>query len=389
MLLYALAYAGLFVAFIPFFSLLLPAKVEAVAAAGRVDLLSEITLVGAVVASLSNIVFGALSDRTYKARGTRRPWVLAGLIGLFGAYGAVHAARTGVTVIGGVVLFQIALNAMFAPVVAIMADEVPDARKGVMAGLLGIAQPVATLAGVIVTTEGLGGEGVQFALVCLATTALILPFLLLGREGSMGGADVGDSAPPKLRRRDLTLAWSGKLAVQVAGTAVVTYLFFYMTSVIDTAGGIGRRAQTIAWTMAAATILSIPLTIACGRISDRLGRRKPLLAFAAAGMVLGLILMATAPSVLVAAAGYCTFAATYSVFVALHAAFTMQLLPSPEHRGRDLGLFNLTNTLPNVAGPALALVVVSGPSTFPILWAAAALLCAVGGGLVLLVRGQR
>ncbi|QAY76847.1 MFS transporter [Sphingosinicella sp. BN140058] len=389
MLLYALAYTGLFVAFIPFFSLLLPVKVEAVSAADRVALLSRITLAGALAASISNILFGALSDHTYRRRRTRRPWVLAGLVMLLGAYAVVHLASNGLALVGGVVALQIALNAMFAPVVAIMADEVPDDRKGVMAGLLGIAQPAATLVGVGVTIDAVRGEAAQFALVCLATSLLFLPFLLFAREGA-------DPVPPtpqadggRFQRLDLALAWAGKLAVQVAGTAVVTYFFFYTSDLLRGEGGPQVRARTIAWIMAAATFAAIPLALGCGRLSDRIGRRKPLLAFAAAGMVAGLLLMASADHWLQAAAGYCTFAATYAVFIALHAAFTMQLLPSPEHRGRDLGIFNLTNTLPNVAGPLLALLLVDGASTFPILWAAAALLCALGGALLMLVRGQK
>ena len=34
----------------------------------------------------------------------------------------------------------------------------------------------------------------------------------------------------------------------------------------------------------------------------------------------------------------------------------MQLLPNPHHRGRDLGLLNLANTLPSLLGPPLAWV---------------------------------
>ncbi|PSJ41527.1 MFS transporter [Allosphingosinicella deserti] len=389
MLLYALAYTGLFVAFIPFFSLLLPVKVEAVSAADRVALLSRITLVGALVASVSNIAFGALSDRTYRTRGTRRPWLLAGLIMLIGAYAIVNLAGDGTALLLGVAVFQIALNAMFAPLIAIMADEVPDDRKGVMAGLLGIAQPVATLAGVGVTLDFVSGKAAQYALVCLATAALILPLLLFGREGALPVPPTAQANGGRFQRRDLALAWAGKLAIQVAGTAVVTYFFFYTSDLLRGEANGQARARTIAWIMAAATIVAIPLALACGRISDRIGRRKPLLAFASAGMVAGLALMAGAGRWEVAAIGYTAFAATYAVFIALHAAFTMQLLPSPAHRGRDLGFFNLTNTLPNVAGPLLALLLVGGASTFPILWTAAAILCALGGGLLMLVRGQQ
>ena len=141
--------------------------------------------------------------------------------------------------------------------------------------------------------------------------------------------------------------------------------------------------------MAASSLVAVPLTLLCGRISDLRGRRKPLLGIAGGGMTIGLVAMAFAPSWREAAAGYCVFVTGYSIFIALHAAFTMQLLPSPAHRGRDLGLFNLTNTLPNAAGPLLALLLIDESSAFVTLWLTAALLCTVGTGLVLLVRGQR
>ena len=40
-------------------------------------MLTLITLGGAIAASLSNIVFGVLSDRTFAATGSRRVWVWA------------------------------------------------------------------------------------------------------------------------------------------------------------------------------------------------------------------------------------------------------------------------------------------------------------------------
>src|SRR3546814_8584604 len=54
-----------------------------------------------------------------------------------------------------------------------------------------------------------------------------------------------------------------------------------------------------------------------------------------------------------AVAGYGLFAIGSAVFLGLHSAYAMQILPSPAHRGRDLGILNLTNTLPALLGPAL------------------------------------
>ena len=47
-----------------------------------------------------------------------------------------------------------------------------------------------------------------------------------------------------------------------------------------------------------------------------------------------------------------------SVFLALHSAHTLTVLPRADRRARDLGLFNLTNTLPSLIMPWLTLALV-------------------------------
>ena len=44
-----------------------------------------------------------------------------------------------------------------------------------------------------------------------------------------------------------------------------------------------------------------------------------------------------------AMAGFAVFSLASAVFLALHSAQTLRVLSRPERRGRDLGLFNLTN----------------------------------------------
>ncbi|HWU03415.1 MAG TPA: MFS transporter, partial [Novosphingobium sp.] len=74
----------------------------------------------------------------------------------------------------------------------------------------------------------------------------------------------------------------------------------------------------------------------------------------------GLLAMRLAHGWWSAALGYVLFAVATYVFLALHSALLVQALPSARHRGRDLGLQNLANTVPSLLGPALAVGLAGG-----------------------------
>ena len=107
-------------------------------------------------------------------------------------------------------------------------------------------------------------------------------------------------------------------------------------------------------------LVAFPLTVLLGRISDRLGPRKPFLFASAVAGAGGLALMASGTDLTHAAAGYALFSCATAIFLSLHSAYAMQLLPSPRRRGRDMGVMNLTNTLPAILAPILALWLVPG-----------------------------
>jgi magnesium-transporting ATPase (P-type) len=287
--------------------------------------------------------------------------------------------------------FQISLNMLFGPLLAVMADEVPNERKGTVAGLMGTAHPFASLSGIVFTLPEIGNEARQFALIGLATTIMILPFLIWGRESGAGMAAREQAERPRLAQRDLILAWSARFLVQAAGTAAVTYLFYYFQGILrgDGVTQLGDQTGRIARTIAIGTFLSAPLTLAAGYVSDRIQSRKPLLGTFAVLMVGGLLGMATARDWVPAQFSYLLFIVAYSGFLMLLAAFTMQILPSPERHGRDLGIINLTNTIPAMLAPALALPMFATDMNFTALLLVVALLTAAGGTLTLLIRGQR
>jgi predicted MFS family arabinose efflux permease len=68
--------------------------------------------------------------------------------------------------------------------------------------------------------------------------------------------------------------------------------------------------------------------------------------------------MSAADGLAMGIAGYALFGLASGIFLALHSSQTLRVLPAPQNRGRDLGLFNLTNTVPSLITPWLTLALV-------------------------------
>ncbi|NYT40287.1 MFS transporter [Sphingomonas sp. R-74633] len=388
-LLYALAYSGMFVSFMPFVMVLLPLKAAMAGGGHAVQLLSAGALGGAAVASVANVIFGALSDRTRRLRGTRRPWITVGLGVLCGSYGLLRVAADPVSLLIAVTCIQIGINMMFAPIAAVMADEIPDAQKGMVAALTGIAHPIGAMSAVLITLPGLGGDTVRYILLCLLFVAMTAPFLLLAREGA--ALPPPPPAPQReLRRFDFVLAWTSRILFQVAGNGLATYGFFYFLAVLDREdiSKTSVEASPIVATMTGSTIVAVMLTLLAGKLSDRILRRKPFLAAGAVGMAAGLSTMAFAKSWGVAAIGHAMAMSGLSVFLAIHSAMAMQLLPNPAHRGRDLGILNLTNTLPAMVAPLLALALAPEKTGYMVWLLILAGGTLAGGAVALCIRTQ-
>jgi MFS family permease len=378
----ALAHAGGVFGYLPLLTLLLPLKVQGMAGEARLGVFTATVIAGAIAASASNVLFGWLSDRAVTRGGGRRRGLAAGAVATVIAFAGVAGSSAPAQIVAAIIAFQIAVNALLAPLFAIMADEVPDAQKGVLGGLLALANPLASALSSLVLWIALG-EGARLALVALALALAILP-LLVSAARPIAAAAPGAAAPP---RRDFLVAWGARLLVQVAGNVLSLYLLYFFESVVPGFAP-DKLAPRIGHLLTIAYALPLPVALLVGRLSDRSGRRKPFLLGAAMVATVGLLMMASAPDWIAAAAGFILYTIGSAVYLALHSGFAMQLLPDPAHRGRDLGLLNLANTLPALAGPALTWWLAT-PRDFGAVMLALAALTACGGVAILGVRGRR
>lgn len=384
-LLVALANAGGVIGFLPLLTLLLPVKIAEIAGDDRIAVFTATVIAGALAASISNVVFGWLSDRSVAHGRGRRKWIALGLAGLAGSFALLAWASTPLQIVAAIILFQIAVNAVLAPMFAVMADEVPDAQKGLASGLIALGSPLAAAVAALIVAFGVSAEPWQLAFVFMAALICILPVLFVPSRPAVIAAPA--PAEALLLGRDLAVAWTARLLVQVAGNALSLYLVYYFASIdpeTPALKNMGRLGQL----MTVAYLLPLPVAVLAGRWSDRIGRRKPFLFSFAALAAFGLAGLALARDWNVAAIAFAFYAMGTSVFLSLHSGFAMQLLPDPHRRGRDLGLINLTNTLPALLGPLLTWALAT-PHDFGAVMLTLAGLTLLGGLLVLAIRHQR
>ncbi len=375
--LYALAVAGGAVSYVPFLTLLLPLRAQEMTGEGAIDLLAYIAFAGAISASLANIAFGWASDRS----GVRRPWVFAGLALSCALLVSVPAAQGTVPLIVLIVAWQIGLNMMLGPMAAWAGDVVPDEQKGFLGGLLSFAPALGAASGALVTIPGLASADERLGLVAGLVAVMVLPVLLFGQPRAMpqlmrSGAET-HPAPRRFKRGAVSRMWLARLLVQIAEAALFAYLLIWFTG-IDPDFTDNDTARIFAVVL----VLSVPAALLAGRWSDRHDRPILPLALGAGIGAVGLVLMALSRDLSGAIAGYVVFGLSTSVFLALHSSQTLRVLPRPETRGRDLGLFNLTNTVPSLIMPwlTLALVPVFG---FSGLFTVLAVLAAIATALLL------
>lgn len=348
---YALAWAGGAIAYTPFLTLLMPERIAGLVGPTRaVDWLSALAFCGAIAASFAHIGFGYLSDVTRNRRG----WIAAGLV-LSGGFLALFPYANGFWELASlIVCWQLALNMMLGPLGALAGDVVPDERKGTLGGFLAFAPALGAASGALVTWPGLLAMEIRPAIVACLVVLCVAPVLLIRLPPTVDHPVPAKGPDRPQRPRSIVVRmWLARLSLQIAEAALFAFLYLWFRAVDPTLG-----ASRTAIIFGAVLAVSAPIALIVGRWADRHDRPLAPLSLTAAISAIGLLSMALAQGTAPAIAAYGLFGIASSVFLALHSAQTLRVLPRPSRRGRDLGIFNLTNTTPSLVMPALALTLV-------------------------------
>ncbi|MCG7208793.1 MFS transporter [Streptomyces arenae] len=353
--------------------------------------LAWVTGAGAVVSLLANPLFGALSDRTTSRWGRRTPWIVAGTAG--GALSLLLLAGAGGTgtMVLGWCLVQLTLNAAFAAVTAAVPDRVPRLQRGSVGGWLGAAQILGVVGGTGLATAA-GGVAAGYAACAVFTAVGVLPYVLRHPDLRLAPADrppwswrgflTGFWLSPR-RHPDLGWAWLTRFLINLSNALVLLYLLYYLRDRLH-----HHDPEQGVLVLTAVNGLTLLATVVVGGVwSDRVGRRKPFVVWSGMLMAAATALLAawqTWPGAIVAAA---LLGIGFGVFTSVDFALMTDVLPKALDRGKDLGVINVANALPQVAAPALAAPIVTYLGGYRMLYLVAAVIGLAGAGLVGRIRG--
>jgi MFS family permease len=359
---YALAYFGALAATLAPVILTLQLKVAQLTAVSPEIALSVVLGIGALAAIVANPVFGRLSDRTTSRWGMRRPWLVGGvLVAIVGLLVVALAPSIAVMTVGWVVA-QLGFAANLSVLIALLADHVPVHQRGSVSGLLGFAQAVATVVGLAAATA-LSSSNVGMFLVpalLMLVGTVVLALLLHDRR-----LDPADRPPLDFRELlssyrispkrfpDFSWAWLSRFALWMSISLVLTYQLFFLRSRLglDEAAA----AQVVLLGVFAQTATIAISAFVTGRLSDRWGKRRYFVAAAATVFAVGLLILAFDTDVTVYLIAMVVLGFGQGTYVAVDLALITDVLPNKElDAAKDMGLVNVSGTLPQTLAPAIA-----------------------------------
>ncbi|MGW8482248.1 MFS transporter [Microbacterium sp. NPDC055903] len=375
-------------------------KIQRLDPEGYTGSLGLVLGVGAFFAMICNPLVGRLSDRTTSRWGMRRPWILGGgLVGL-GGFVVIGVADSVWVVLLAWCLVQGAMNAVLAAANATLPDQVPTHSRGKVSGIIGITTPIAILAGSFIVNY-LPGDFERFVVPAVISTVLVIVFVLVLKDRRLAekpaekftvGLFFRSFIFNPRKHPDFGWTWITKFFVMFGYAGVATYLPYFLQDKF----GLDEQAavSTILLANVASTIamaLSAPLG---GFFSDKVGKRRPFVAIAGAIMVVGLLLLAFAPSIAVVIVAQAIIGLGAGSFLSVDLALATEVLPNPADTAKDLGVLNIANALPQSIAPAIAPAIIAiGAATplggYSVWYIFGALIALLGAVLVYRIKGVK
>ncbi len=345
----------------------IPAQVVTIAGEKNKDTaLAGVLVVGAIIAAVTQVLGGGLSDLATFRMGRRRPFIIGGTaVGLVGLY-LLGTAHTIPAMAAAFLLLQLGYNFGQAAYSALIPDRVPAEQRGVASGWIGLMAMLGVIAGSLAASrlvkEGdLASFGRLYTLTIVVMVVFTLTTVLVLQEEPLQRTTPLD-ARAILRHfkfdprayPDFVWVFVTRFLVMMGYFTVLDFLYYYVR---DELGRNGASAGVLR--ISSAVVVAAALTVFfAGWISDRVGRKA--VVYASAGMMavvsLAFIVTHTLGVAVVVGA---LWGLGWGAYQSVDWALATDVLPRPEKAdgatsfARYMGIWSLAITLPQVVAPAI------------------------------------
>ncbi|WP_445527883.1 MFS transporter [Streptomyces cyslabdanicus] len=371
-------------------------QVEHMDPGAKTSNLAFINALAAVAAMVAQPIVGVLSDRTRSRYGARRPWMLVsaclGATALLTCGLAPNVAALTVCVM----LVQFGFNAFQGPFSALLPDRVPDHLRGRYSTGVGLGMVLGAILGPI--AGSLFADDIPLGYAVIAGVALLAIVLFVALVPDRDNR--GEPRRPFSLRAFLSAFWinpvrnpdffwgfAGRFLLFGGYAMLNTYQLYLAQDYIGLTLEQAKRTVPLLSLVALPGIL-VATTVA-GPLSDRLGRRKPVVLVSGLLISGGAVIPLVLPSVLGLALSSFVVASGFGAFAAVDPALMSSLLPDPDDFGKDLGVLNLAATLPNTIAPVAAAGIVHTFGGYAALYPVVGVIGFLGALAVLPIRSVR
>ena len=377
-------------------NVLLPQRLTDIGVKSPEALFGTINAITALVSLVSNLIFGNLSDRIRTPLGRRTPWIILGALISGVSLFFVGLATTPVSITVIYCITVAGLNMMLAPAVAVISDRVPLNVRGTMSAFYGagatVGYPIGALVGATFITMTISGFTIGAVLMILGG---IVAVVIWPRErnakfyaAKAGGlVEILKSFRPPRHAPDFYKAFVGRLFILISYQMIAAYQLYIVQNYVHQTTL--QSAATISTMSIISLVVGLVSSLAAGPISDRLGRRKAPVIVASVLLALGVAMPWILPSVM----GMFLYAAIaglgYGIYGSVDQALNVDVLPSKEEAGKDLGILNLATTLGQTLAPIITSFVVVKTGSYGLIFPISMVLALLGAFTITRIRTIR
>lgn len=359
----------------------------------------NLALVHATVAAVSVLampVIGVLSDRTRTRFGSRTPWMIPGILVASAGLAVTGFSNSIAMLLVAASIATVGLHVFATPLVAIQPDRVPVERRGRYSSLAALGRFLATALAPIIGAQFAFRIPLGYALIAVVIAVVAVGFVLFN-------PDTGNRDLPRpqfsasslgraywvnpLKYPDFCWVFLGRFLITGAFFMVSTFQLYILEDYI----GLDLHAAVSLTPMLALAILPglILAIVVSGRLSDRLGRRKPVVLVGGLLIAASALIPMAAPTVPGMFGSFVLLGIGFGTFLAVDEALGTQALPSTADAGKDLGILHIAATLPNTVAPMIGALIVSTFGGYGALYPFVALVAGLGALAVLFVKKIR